>query len=1053
MNDKTITILVVMVKEQRNFPQIDYHRTRSLIYWADSTYATIHRTCYPCDSNERQIEDILPKSSKYRPHSVAVDSEHDHIYWSERNYKAVFRSELDGTNEVEIIRSSAEIGYITLDVNNNWMYYMDNEVGTINRCTLNGKNRTTIISDAVMTMDTRILLVDFRRSISDNIIEEGWYRVYSDNGDAMPTAPPGTKYCGTTYPFWLNGSGLVKCPEGMSSETGYDPGCSSNFPTDSVSVKVKAMSIEVETVPEPNYDQTSSSVSIFKCEFEDPSNGTYGYDVYWYISGDVIKINKHLLFEDITDSISLNATEWHGKYKMNMEVKCAIRMRNSKQSTPGPYLNSPIFKAGLYPESFFYAVNEGESINITFTSSVPVGCNGSNCELIFYIRQWADTSSCTNGIVNRDILIKAEFCGISFGNSTGIEKKALQVYGYNDGLYNINNRNAYIELYTSSVSKSNTIWEDVYIEPIRVMVKDKDIALLNRLCQSYNDPHFRTFDGNTMIIWVHALFTSCGSGLPGASCLCGIAIRSKCSLFVLRTCEQISRREKHLLQQPIVSLTSCDENDMTVIHTNDDYKAVHKCGFYQTISGRHKHSKRSVWSSSTTPDQSDDFTLRGNGQVTDEQIFADSWKITAGMVEEQLFVKEPAFLKTCNDSNDRNLPVDNYENIPNFGTFCACEQQRGSSQSPNGHCNLTQINEQCSKSQSSSSAYVHYTRCSQSERRRRAVDSSNRQILSDNDDFPPLTFRYGWTSGGAYNICSQFISEALQKDMYKAYVDVPDEKFIEACVKDIEIAGDTTFLTDTINTMTTSIMSELLKTENLYMEKSSDGSQTLLEYFSSTLCKNSCGGNGICKSGVCKCDSGFIGGDCSFDISIPPTDVILPLNGACKLRSRSCKTTNIFGEFFSTSVWCKRRHFEILQNDVRYTSDEDIVLATYRNSFMITMDIPASRKKRSTDTAVLSDGYDINVMMIVIPITVSVVVIVVIVGIVCFKLKAKVLRKKNASYKEEPDQKETPSNNCKQQHSTSRIDFQFAEEKDEDVVAEQNTTQKKMIYRKEVLKK
>lgn len=64
-------------------------------------------------------------------------------------------------------------------------------------------------------------------------------------------------------------------------------------------------------------------------------------------------------------------------------------------------------------------------------------------------------------------------------------------------------------------------------------------------------------------------------------------------------------------------------------------------------------------------------------------------------------------------------------------------------------------------------------------------------------------------------------------------------------------------------------------------------------------------------SGVCKCDSGFIGDDCSFDRSKPPTDVILPLNGACKLRSRSCKTTNIIGEFLSTSVWCKRRHFEV----------------------------------------------------------------------------------------------------------------------------------------------
>lgn len=68
-------------------------------------------------------------------------------------------------------------------------------------------------------------------------------------------------------------------------------------------------------------------------------------------------------------------------------------------------------------------------------------------------------------------------------------------------------------------------------------------------------------------------------------------------------------------------------------------------------------------------------------------------------------------------------------------------------------------------------------------------------------------------------------------------------------LKYLQIAGDTTFLTDTIHTMATSVMTELVKTENLYTEKSSDGSQTLLEYFSSTLCKNNCSNIGICKSG------------------------------------------------------------------------------------------------------------------------------------------------------------------------------------------------------------
>ncbi|XP_071151940.1 von Willebrand factor D and EGF domain-containing protein-like, partial [Mytilus edulis] len=485
--------------------------------------------------------------------------------------------------------------------------------------------------------------------ISDEILEEDWYRFFSDNGDDMPTSPPGIMNCGTINPLWLNGtlptfvdgnmtaiacmqtnnsvceqsynivirncdgyyvyhlppstsnssycfgSGPVKCPHEMSSETEHYPGCSSNFPTDTMLVEVKAVLTEGESFEVGPYEPTPSLIPIFKCEFDDKPNGTYGYDVYWYICAKHVKNSTNLLFKDIDDAVVLREADWIGKYKMNMEIKCAIRMRNSRQSTPGPYLYSPRFKAGLFPNSYYNIVNEGESINITFTSTVPVGCIASNdairsqCDQNFYIfRPSYYTSSCTNNVLKRDVLFNAEFCGFRLGNLDWMDKKALEVYGYNDGIYNVNNRYAYIKLSTSSISAYNNIWKDVDIYQIRVEVRDKDSTLKNRLCQSYNDPHFRTFDGKYYDymgvgefvmykndigpFWVHALFTSCGSGLPGTSCLCGIAIRSQNSLFVLRTCERISRKELHLLQQPVVTLTSCDESDMSISNTNNNYK-------------------------------------------------------------------------------------------------------------------------------------------------------------------------------------------------------------------------------------------------------------------------------------------------------------------------------------------------------------------------------------------------------------------------------------------------------------------------------------------------
>ena len=42
-------------------------------------------------------------------------------------------------------------------------------------------------------------------ALSDDILEENWYRFVSDNGDEMCTYPPGVLSCGAYHPIWLNG--------------------------------------------------------------------------------------------------------------------------------------------------------------------------------------------------------------------------------------------------------------------------------------------------------------------------------------------------------------------------------------------------------------------------------------------------------------------------------------------------------------------------------------------------------------------------------------------------------------------------------------------------------------------------------------------------------------------------------------------------------------------------------------------------------------------------------------------------------------------------------
>ena len=68
-----------------------------------------------------------------------------------------------------------------------------------------------------------------------------------------------------------------------------------------------------------SYGPSPSLEPVFKCRFNDVSNGTYVYDVYWYINGDNVTFFKNVLFSDINETV-LRGTHWTDSYHLNMEV-------------------------------------------------------------------------------------------------------------------------------------------------------------------------------------------------------------------------------------------------------------------------------------------------------------------------------------------------------------------------------------------------------------------------------------------------------------------------------------------------------------------------------------------------------------------------------------------------------------------------------------------------------------------------------------------------------------------------------------------------------------
>lgn len=62
---------------------------------------------------------------------------------------------------------------------------------------------------------------------------------------------------------------------------------------------------------------------IFECKFDDIPNGTYVYDVFWFINGINVTTHKNVQSDDIGNTV-LTDSEWTDRFTMNMEVLICI---------------------------------------------------------------------------------------------------------------------------------------------------------------------------------------------------------------------------------------------------------------------------------------------------------------------------------------------------------------------------------------------------------------------------------------------------------------------------------------------------------------------------------------------------------------------------------------------------------------------------------------------------------------------------------------------------------------------------------------------------------
>ncbi|XP_076111545.1 von Willebrand factor D and EGF domain-containing protein-like [Mytilus galloprovincialis] len=902
-------------------------------------------------------------------------------------------------------------------------------------------------------------------AFSDDALEEGWYKVISKSGTEIPTEAPDTFKCGTWYPIWLDGllpsvldgvvtrkvctrtftdlceefwnidmknctdfyvyqlkpslrakaaycfgTGGFKCPDGQSSLNGFHPGCTSTgFPTEEVVPRVIS-SLDIGSFDQKNPQYGPSLVVVFQCIFDEVLS--YVYDVSWYINDHYVKEYQNKLYNEIRKT-DLRPEDWVGRHRMNMIVKCSVRLRNATGTIPGFYHDSDWFKAGVYPENFQYQVIESENTLISYNVTVPVGCfsayNQNQCHHLLYItqpnyQQTPATCSSSN-ILQQDIAFNGfEFCGLSIPSSTHGQKIQFNVTGYIDGQYNGDRKRTTQISVTSrpSTADRSGAWDNISIPIIKILVSDADEKMKGRHCQVYNDPHFYTADRkyynyygtgehilyqNTKYPYqVNAVFTKCWR----ASCNCGIAIRSGKSLLVVRTCATVSRTKfVRGLSTPYIAKRVCDDSSISIDNSQDSGKkfvVTLPIGTEITfrVNGRYIdyiYIKPSVldlgsteglcgYVSSENKNTDDDFLSRGETiAITNSQQFAKSWMITD--TRESLFVENPTIIEESND-----LP-----------SFCQCASEGATEADITNkyrlHCNLTQPMEPCYDVETNLS---FKSKCTDGTRKKRSINEigineRGKKSITDTDDtddvieFPPFEilsdvydesfvaetprWHNGWNEEQAEATSREYFDRNFPIDVRVAS-GISIEDYINSSIEDIKITGDTAFLATTLSVMQTAAKAELVRNQSLSEQITDDGT-TLLEKLSSHLCLNNCISNGQCKNGSCICNELFGGEDCAKPKSTPPSNVSLPDSGLCDVRKRACKKTYVYGYFIPPDIYCKTKHFEFFENTRSY-KETTTAKATMINSYMVSCDLPHARQKRSTTSEIIfAEGYEISV--------------------------------------------------------------------------------------------
>ncbi|XP_033756295.1 uncharacterized protein LOC117339040 [Pecten maximus] len=699
--------------------------------------------------------------------------------------------------------------------------------------------------------------------------------------------------------------------------------------------------------------------------------------IWWYV-GDSLTKTVNLTSGDINDI--LQTTDLTSTADLlTSGIRCAVVVWNPNRCGNGvspPLSSDTIVFTVTVNEGAVITVREGDpsyEIRISLTQTVGYYCAvkyGQACtvQMKTQVVKGTDQRLCTDGSVIPDLAVHTTAtnatvatCGAIADNSN--QNFVVKIKAVIDNLVT-GQRNRTLNIVMVDTVNGQT--SESLLKNVTVIIEDVELA---GFCHSQNDPHISTHDGTLydnflpgefimyrnleFSIEVRALFVRCEEG----TCNCGVLVRSGDDVIKIEKCLPGELQAYPINRRLFINSQLSPGSKIYQAQDGNKYEIYLPTGakvILQNDQGRFMNIF--IEASVLDVNKTDGLCGKYDGISSNDLVSADGTTYTVSNSAD----RPNDFSRTW-----RVNPSDSYYTLGYTSTvtlnnpvYCLCYDDASFS------CDYNLDVYNCGESTAGldlTQTLIDEAIADEQESRRRRRKRATPDAAFQYDPNYDAPFSLTWpTSNGineeqARTACG---NKLLGSNTYTECKNLLPDNVLErvnACMRDVQLTGSTSWANSALSSLQEACNSAVKRNPNVWGLDTPTSTPTLPSNIVNTLCPNQCSDHGTCVAGVCTCQSGFAGPDCSLTVNEVPIVVPQMSNVVCDTLTQTCTSVMVLGDKFinSSSITCHLTEVQVTSTGVVRSSSTTTSNAQYHRLTAVQCALP---QEKSYIVKISNDG-------------------------------------------------------------------------------------------------